>query len=70
MNFSIKITFGRINQTNFKHINGPCFRPKANHYIVVFDFTHFAGENISLKGQCHEMVIEMSPWSSILGLNK
>jgi hypothetical protein len=22
-----------------------------------------------LKGQCHEMVIEMSPWSSGLGLN-
>jgi hypothetical protein len=25
--------------------------------------------NIWLKGQCHEIVIEMSPWSSSLGLN-
>jgi hypothetical protein len=24
---------------------------------------------VNLKGQCDEMVIEMSPWSSILGLN-
>jgi hypothetical protein len=23
-----------------------------------------------LKGQCHKMVVEMSPWSSSLGLNK
>jgi hypothetical protein len=23
----------------------------------------------SLKGQCHEMVVEISPWSSNLGLN-
>jgi hypothetical protein len=22
-----------------------------------------------LKGQCHEIVVKMSPWSSILGLN-
>jgi hypothetical protein len=25
---------------------------------------------IGLKGQCHELVVEMSPWSSRLGLNK
>jgi hypothetical protein len=24
---------------------------------------------VYLKGQCDEMVIEMSPWSSMLGLN-
>jgi hypothetical protein len=35
-------------------------------FFYAFTVTCFS---MDLKGQCHEMVSEMSPWSSSLGLN-
>jgi hypothetical protein len=36
---------------------------------MIFQRCLYTPERIGLKGQCHEMVIEMIPWSSSLGLN-
>jgi hypothetical protein len=41
----------------------PCRPEQDNDISVILKYK-------LLKGQCHEMVIEMSPWSSSLGLNK
>jgi hypothetical protein len=39
-------------------------------YIFYLVFSMHLLDNTALKGQCHEIVSEMSPWSSSLGLNE
>jgi hypothetical protein len=47
-----------------------CYIPFASAPYCVFLLSlPFGKRGHVLKGQCHEMVIEIIPWSSSLGLN-
>jgi hypothetical protein len=35
--------------------------------ITLSCFTQFSRENVFLKGQCHEMVVEFRPWITTVG---